>query len=1108
MRITSVKSLEHELAAFETVRRVSVSEDQLLTRRSLLGHEAHAEAERKDPSADCMPRHARPIAPSTGVARRHGLRFTAFSAIGSAVFVTGAALQWLLVHLGLGAVGSYVWQAVFSIELSFALNRWLIWHCRKLKLASALAKWNVQRLALTVPNLLGYAALVHVGLQWIWANMVITATFTLVNYLGADMWAFRSTRHRKQRGMPIWPWWATRPFVMAGFTAANYEAAGRWSFVTRAPAQNLPLTPLPDSWLPTVSVVIPCKGNERTIRPTVESLLAQDYPRLAEVICVGDVGDSTWSALRDVADQRLIIIEQEAEQGLRDPNVKRDKGLTKASGEVLALADSDIVMTPGWLSHAIELLREQGAGLVAGGMRSIHDSFWGRFVDSNTLAAKTPRLPRPYLVNEATFGRRGHKPPITANAVFSRELYEATPLDVTWFYGYEDYEWFWRVAKAGHLITFSGALTAMHHHRRSLRKLAQEYRRSAEGCARFVRVHRNCPLARKRLYQAIGLPLALCGTLAGAGVALAAGLWLPLAVAAGAAAMLVTGREVWRSRRVEALIYPFIALVLGGAFTMSLLANLVRARPLPDAERRILWDEDTVQSDAFWRYAASRISWPLAAILAVQAAFSLSLVWSNTVFGDEATYLWQGQAEWAHWLHRTAIPVFHDSGAPQLYPPVGAIADAIGGLAGARILSLCFMLLAATLLYLIGKMLFGERAALIGVALWAVSEPVLRLAFATYDPLACLLVILSLWLALQAGVRSRHGELVALAAISLALACTVAYSFAIMTPAVVVVAFFAWQSFIGVRLAIWCAGWLAGASAVISLIFYTILHSWSDVLNNVTHDGASLGAGISSVLRSAWSWDNIIFALAAAGVIMAFSREHSQSRKLLVLSLAVSGLLVPIYQAHLGIGFGLDKHVSAGSGMMALAAGYVFSRVELPACKPAITWATAVACLTAPAVTGLWYARSTFHLWQNISPVVADVNSALKSHPGPVTGPGMYILQFYFPGNPYTNSGSLKPLTAAGIKKGSYSLVVSELNANLSSASLPVNALREGSPKLNTQILDLATSFAANAGHVNSSAVLQEIERSHHYAIKFVIPFGISDVQSPAGITIIWERVR
>ena len=68
------------------------------------------------------------------------------------------------------------------------------------------------------------------------------------------------------------------------------------------------------------------------------------------------------------------------------------------------------------------------------------------------------------------------------------------------------------------------------------------------------------------------------------------------------------------------------------------------------------------------------------------------------------------------------------------YPPIGALADSIGGLAGARILSLSFMLGATILLCWTASRLIGRTGALFAAALWALSEPAMRLAFATYDP--------------------------------------------------------------------------------------------------------------------------------------------------------------------------------------------------------------------------------------------------------------------------------------------------------------------------------------------------------------------------------------
>ena len=174
------------------------------------------------------------------------------------------------------------------------------------------------------------------------------------------------------------------------------------------------------------------------------------------------------------------------------------------------------------------------------------------------------------------------------------------------------------------------------------------------------------------------------------------------------------------------------------------------------------------------------------AICAVQVGLSLTLVWSNTAYLDEADYLWVGRLELAHWLHGTSWPSASAyrlfPGSPLIYPPLGALADSIGGLAGARILSLCFMLGATILLYWTAFRLIGRTGALFAAALWALSEPAMRLAFATFDPLSVFLTALSAWLIVQAGYRRHRGELVAAAAAALALANVTAYSGIVARP--------------------------------------------------------------------------------------------------------------------------------------------------------------------------------------------------------------------------------------------------------------------------------------------------------------------------------------
>ena len=197
---------------------------------------------------------------------------------------------------------------------------------------------------------------------------------------------------------------------------------------------------------------------------------------------------------------------------------------------------------------------------------------------------------------------------------------------------------------------------------------------------------------------------------------------------------------------------------------------------------------------------------------------------------------------------------------------------------------------------------------------------------------------------------------------ALALASVVAFSFAIMIPAVIAAAFLVWYPVVGWRLAAWFTGWLTAATAGVAGVLMTTMHVWPDAIGStVTRGsggvagagGAGLGTGVAAVVSAAWSWDGLPLALAGAGVVLAFAIERRWDRRLLVAVLAGSGLLVPAYQAHLGTGWSMDKHMSACTWFLAIAAGYAVAAFPWRAWKPAVAAMAAVTLLAYPALTGL-----------------------------------------------------------------------------------------------------------------------------------------------------------
>ena len=143
------------------------------------------------------------------------------------------------------------------------------------------------------------------------------------------------------------------------------------------------------------------------------------------------------------------------------------------------------------------------------------------------------------------------------------------------------------------------------------------------------------------------------------------------------------------------------------------------------------------------------LPWPLFAVLVIQVLLSMRLIWSNTAYIDEATYLFVGTQDLNHWIHGVPIEDYQTflSGSPAVYPPLAALVNAVGGLTAARFLSLAFMGGASCLLYVTTARLFDKWTALLATALFAGLAGTQFLgALATYDAMSLFLLALSAYL--------------------------------------------------------------------------------------------------------------------------------------------------------------------------------------------------------------------------------------------------------------------------------------------------------------------------------------------------------------------------
>ncbi len=428
--------------------------------------------------------------------------------------------------------------------------------------------------------------------------------------------------------------------------------------------------------------------------------------------------------------------------------------------------------------------------------------------------------------------------------------------------------------------------------------------------------------------------------------------------------------------------------------------------------------------------------WPLLAVLAVQAALSASMVRGSTAFGDEALYLSAGHLEWAHWLHGIQILPYQTwfSGAPVLYPPIGAIADSLGGLAAARLLSLVCMLGVTSFVWgTATRLLADKRAAFFAAALFAVLAPTLHLgSFATYDAPALLLLAAATWCA--AGARgSQHAmRRIIAAGIVLALANATKYATTLYDPTVLCVTFLSSWPDAGPKAALRRAAFLAGV--VIAVLAVLLALGGPGYLTGISLTTTGRVHGTDSaalVLADAWSWTAVVMVPAVvAAVVCALRRQWP--RALLLAVLALSALLAPADQARLQTTTSLNKHVDFGAWFAAIAAGYLLSSLSRLSRRRAVL-AVPLAALIPVTSVGIAQAHAMID-WPDVTGLVKVVRP-MTTHGGHFLVETTDVLQYYLPNTTWrqwssTQNGNPEYYQQA-IARHYFSVVVLSFNQTL-----------------------------------------------------------------------------
>jgi glycosyltransferase involved in cell wall biosynthesis len=223
---------------------------------------------------------------------------------------------------------------------------------------------------------------------------------------------------------------------------------------------------------PRVSVIVPCRDEERYIAKCLDGILAADYPadRLEVVVADGRSGDGTRRIIERYAgqDPRVRLLDNPRQITPAALNI----AIRAASGDIVVRMDAHAVFPPSYIRQLVEALDESGAAVVGGSIETLPAN------DGPVAAAIAIAMRHPFGVGNSSFrvgsGTRravDHVPFFCCR----RELFDRVGLFDEELVRNQDGEFSARVIRGGGRVVLVPEARAKYFARGSLTKLARMF---------------------------------------------------------------------------------------------------------------------------------------------------------------------------------------------------------------------------------------------------------------------------------------------------------------------------------------------------------------------------------------------------------------------------------------------------------------------------------------------------------------------------------------------------------------------------------------------------------------------------------------------------------
>jgi len=223
---------------------------------------------------------------------------------------------------------------------------------------------------------------------------------------------------------------------------------------------------------PLISIVIPCRNEEKHIGKCLDSIVANDFSEGGlEVLVVNGLSeDATEDVVREYARRYPFV--RLLRNADRITPIAMNIGIKSAKGDVVILVNAHSVLDKNFLIHSIEYLEKTGADAVGGTLRTIND------IDS-LIARAIP------LAADSALGAGGRRYRTRTEegwvrdtlpyCAYRKEIFEKVGLIDEDLVRAQDAEFNYRILRSGGKIFYTPKIKAHLHTRPTLGKLWRQH---------------------------------------------------------------------------------------------------------------------------------------------------------------------------------------------------------------------------------------------------------------------------------------------------------------------------------------------------------------------------------------------------------------------------------------------------------------------------------------------------------------------------------------------------------------------------------------------------------------------------------------------------------